>query len=252
MVVLKSPKEIEKIRESNQIVAKILSVLQSEVKPGIDTLYLDNLAEELARENNATPAFKGYRGFPYSLCASVNEAVVHGFPSKRKLKEGDILSMDFGVLFGGYFGDSALTVGVGKVSESASRLINVTEQALYKGIDQAVANGRLSDISHAVQKHVEDAGFSVVRIFVGHGIGSNLHEDPQIPNFGKPGMGIHLKPGMTLAVEPMVNERDYDVEILEDGWTAVTKDSGLSAHFEHTIAITNNGPAILSARDGSL
>jgi len=252
MVVLKSPKEIEKIRESNQIVAKILSVLQSEVKPGIDTLYLDNLAEELARENNATPAFKGYRGFPYSLCASVNEAVVHGFPSKRKLKEGDILSMDFGVLFGGYFGDSALTVGVGKVSESASRLMNVTEQALYKGIDQAVANGRLSDISHAVQKHVEDAGFSVVRIFVGHGIGSNLHEDPQIPNFGKPGMGIHLKPGMTLAVEPMVNQKSYDVEILEDGWTAVTKDCGLSAHFEHTIAITNNGPAILSARDGSL
>ena len=252
MVVLKSPKEIEKIRESNQIVAKILSVLQSEVKPGIDTLYLDNLAEELARENNATPAFKGYRGFPYSLCASVNEAVVHGFPSKRKLKEGDILSMDFGVLFGGYFGDSALTVGVGKVSESASRLINVTEQALYKGIDQAVANGRLSDISHAVQKHVENAGFSVVRIFVGHGIGSNLHEDPQIPNFGKPGMGIHLKPGMTLAVEPMVNQKSYDVEILEDGWTAVTKDCGLSAHFEHTIAITNNGPAILSARDGSL
>jgi len=251
MVVLKSPKEIEKIRESNQIVAKILSVLQSEVKPGIDTLYLDNLAEELARENNATPAFKGYRGFPYSLCASVNEAVVHGFPSKRKLKEGDILSMDFGVLFGGYFGDSALTVGVGKVSESASRLMNVTEQALYKGIDQAVANGRLSDISHAVQKHVEDAGFSVVRIFVGHGIGSNLHEDPQIPNFGKPGMGIHLKPGMTLAVEPMVNQKSYDVEILEDGWTAVTKDCGLSAHFEHTIAITNNGPAILSARDGS-
>lgn len=251
MVVLKSPKEIEKIRESNQIVAKILSVLQSEVKPGIDTLYLDNLAEELARENNATPAFKGYRGFPYSLCASVNEAVVHGFPSKRKLKEGDILSMDFGVLFGGYFGDSALTVGVGKVSESASRLMNVTEQALYKGIDQAVANGRLSDISHAVQKHVENAGFSVVRIFVGHGIGSNLHEDPQIPNFGKPGMGIHLKPGMTLAVEPMVNQKSYDVEILEDGWTAVTKDCGLSAHFEHTIAITNNGPAILSARDGS-
>lgn len=251
MVVLKSPKEIEKIRESNQIVAKILSVLQSEVKPGIDTLYLNNLAEELAREHNATPAFKGYRGFPYSLCASVNEAVVHGFPSKRALKEGDILSMDFGVVFGGYFGDSALTVGVGKVSESASRLMDVTEQALYKGIDQAVANGRLSDISHAVQKHVEDAGFSIVRIFVGHGIGSNLHEDPQIPNFGKPGMGIHLKPGMTLAVEPMVNEKSYDVEILEDGWTAVTKDSGLSAHFEHTIAITNNGPAILSARDGS-
>ena len=251
MVVLKSPKEIEKIRASNQIVAKILSVLESEVKPGVNTLYLDKLAEDLARENGAKPAFKGYRGFPYSLCASVNEAVVHGFPSKRALKEGDILSMDFGVLFGGYYGDSALTVGVGKVSKSARRLMNFTEQALYKGIEKAVVNGRLSDISHAVQKHVEDAGFSVVRIFVGHGIGSGLHEDPQIPNFGKPGMGIHLKPGMTLAVEPMVNEKGYDVEILEDGWTAVTKDGGLSAHFEHTIAITNDGPAILSARNGS-
>ena len=251
MVVLKSPKEIEKIRASNQIVAKILSVLESEVKPGVNTLYLDKLAEDLARENGAKPAFKGYRGSPYSLCASVNEAVVHGFPSKRALKEGDILSMDFGVLFGGYYGDSALTVGVGKVSKSARRLMNFTEQALYKGIEKAVVNGRLSDISHAVQKHVEDAGFSVVRIFVGHGIGSSLHEDPQIPNFGKPGMGIHLKPGMTIAVEPMVNEKGYEVEILEDGWTAVTKDGGLSAHFEHTIAITNNGPAILSARDGS-
>ena len=251
MVVLKSPKEIEKIRASNQIVAKILSVLESEVKPGVNTLYLDKLAEDLARENGAKPAFKGYRGFPYSLCASVNEAVVHGFPSKRALKEGDILSMDFGVLFGGYYGDSALTVGVGKVSKSARRLMNFTEQALYKGIEKAVVNGRLSDISHAVQKHVEDAGFSVVRIFVGHGIGSSLHEDPQIPNFGKPGMGIHLKTGMTIAVEPMVNEKGYEVEILEDGWTAVTRDGGLSAHFEHTIAITNDGPAILSARDGS-
>lgn len=251
MVVLKSTKEIEKIRTSNQIVAKILSVLESEVKPGVDTLYLDNLAEELARKNKAKPAFKGYRGFPYSLCTSVNEAVVHGFPSKRALKEGDILSMDFGVLFGGYYGDSALTVGVGKVSESARRLMNITEQALYKGIEKAVVNGRLSDISHAVQNHVENAGFSVVRIFVGHGIGSSLHEDPQIPNFGKPGMGMHLKQGMTIAIEPMVNEKGYDVEILEDGWTAVTKDGGLSAHFEHTIAITNDGPAILSARDGS-
>jgi len=251
MVVLKSPKEVEKIRASNQIVAKILSVLEAEVKPGVNTLYLDNLAEDLARKYEAKPAFKGYRGFPYSLCTSVNEAVVHGFPSKKALKEGDILSMDFGVLFGGYYGDSALTVGVGKVSESARRLMNITEQALYKGIEKAVVNGRLSDISYAVQKHVEDAGFSVVRIFVGHGIGSSLHEDPQIPNFGKPGMGIHLKPGMTIAIEPMVNEKGYDVEILEDGWTAVTKDGGLSAHFEHTIAITNDGPAILSARDGS-
>ena len=251
MVVLKSPKEVEKIRASNQIVAKILSVLEAEVKPGVNTLYLDNLAEDLARKDKAKPAFKGYRGFPYSLCTSVNEAVVHGFPSKRALKEGDILSMDFGVLFDGYYGDSALTVGVGRVSEPARRLMNITEQSLYKGIEKAVPNGRLSDISNAVQKHVEDAGFSVVRIFVGHGIGSSLHEDPQIPNFGKPGMGIHLKPGMTIAIEPMVNEKGYEVEILEDGWTAVTKDGGLSAHFEHTIAITNDGPAILSARDGS-
>ena len=251
MVVLKSPKEVEKIRASNQIVAKILSVLEAEVKPGVNTLYLDNLAEDLARKDKAKPAFKGYRGFPYSLCTSVNEAVVHGFPSKRALKEGDILSMDFGVLFDGYYGDSALTVGVGRVSEPARRLMNITEQSLYKGIEKAVVNGRLSDISNAVQKHVEDAGFSVVRIFVGHGIGSSLHEDPQIPNFGKPGMGIHLKPGMTIAIEPMVNEKGYEVEILEDGWTAVTKDGGLSAHFEHTIAITNDGPAILSARNGS-
>jgi len=250
MVILKSPREIRKIRTSNQIVAEILSILESEVKPGVDTLYLNNLSEELAGKRKAKPAFKGYRGFPYSLCASVNEIVVHGFPSKKPLKEGDILSMDFGILFDGYYGDSALTVAVGKISESARRLIKITKEALFKGIEKAIPNGRLSDISHAVQSHVEAAGFSVVRIFVGHGIGCSLHEDPQIPNFGKPGMGIQLKPGMTLAIEPMVNEKGSDVEILEDGWTAVTKDDGLSAHFEHTIAITDKGPVILSTRDG--
>ena len=251
MVILKSPKEIEKIYASNQVVAAILSKLESEITPGIDTLYLNDLSERLAYERNAIPAFKGYRGFPYSICASVNNAIVHGFSSKTPLKEGDIISLDFGVLLNGYYGDSAITVPVGKISKSARKLTQVTEESLYKGIEKAIPGGRLSDISHAIQMHVEAAGFSVVRKFVGHGIGTNLHEEPQIPNFGKPGMGIRLKPGMTLAIEPMVNEKNYGVEILEDGWTAVTKDGSLSAHFEHTIAITESGPIILSKRNGS-
>ena len=251
MVILKSPKEIEKIYASNQVVAEILSKLESEISPGIDTLYLNDLSERLAREKNAVPAFKGYRGFPYSICASVNSAVVHGFPSKTPLNEGDIISLDFGVRLNGYYGDSAITVAVGKISESARRLTQVTEESLYKGIEKAISGGRLSDISHAIQTHVEAAGFSVVRKFVGHGIGSNLHEEPQIPNFGKAGMGSTLKTGMTLAIEPMVNEKACDVKILEDGWTAVTKDGFLSAHFEHTIALTENGPVILSERNRS-
>ncbi|MBA3016605.1 MAG: type I methionyl aminopeptidase [Proteobacteria bacterium] len=251
MVILKSPKEIEKLYASNQVVAEILSKLESEVTPGIDTLYLNDLSERLAYEKNAIPAFKGYRGFPYSICASVNNTVVHGFPSKTPLNEGDVISLDFGVLLNGYYGDAAITVAVGKISESTRRLIQVTEEALYKGIEKAIPGGRLSDISHAIQTHVEAAGFSVVRNFVGHGIGTNLHEEPQIPNFGKPGMGVRLKAGMTLAIEPMVNEKNYDVKILEDGWTAVTKDGSLSVHFEHTIAITEKGPVILSKRDGS-
>ena len=246
MVVLKSPREIEKIRKSNQMVAETLAILESEVKPGINTLYLNDLSERLAKEKGAIPAFKGYMGFPYALCASPNNVVVHGFPSKKPLCEGDIISLDFGILFDGYYGDSAITVAVGKISEAAARLSKITKESLYKGIEKAVPGGRLSDISHAVQSHVEAAGFSVVRQFVGHGIGSKLHEDPQIPNFGEPGMGVRLKAGMTLAIEPMVNEKSYDVEILEDGWTAVTKDGCLSAHFEHTIAITENGPVILS------
>jgi len=249
MVILKSPKEIEKIYISNQIVAEILSMLESEVRPGVDTLYLNDLSERLARERKAIPAFKGYRGFPYSICASVNNVVVHGFPSKKPLVEGDILSLDFGILKEGYYGDAAITVDVGKISEAAARLSRVTKESLYKGIEKAVPDSRLSDISHAVQLHVEAAGFSVVRKFVGHGIGSKLHEEPQIPNYGEPGMGVRLKAGMTFAIEPMVNEKDYDVEILEDGWTAVTKDGSLSAHFEHTIAITEDGSVILSEID---
>ncbi len=251
MVILKSPKEIEKIRVSNQIVADILYSLEAEVEPGIDTLYLNDIAEKMASERDATPAFKGYKGYPFSLCTSVNNVIVHGMPSKKLLVEGDIISIDFGVLYDGYYGDAAVTVPVGIISEQAMRLAQVTKESLYKGIEKAVPNGRLSNISHAVQSHVEAAGYSVVRMFVGHGIGTSLHEDPQVPNFGKPGMGVLLKPGMTLAIEPMVNEKSYDVDILEDGWTAVTKDGGLSAHFEHTVAIAENGPVILSERNGS-
>jgi methionyl aminopeptidase len=250
MVILKSPREIEKIRRSNQMVAEILGRLKREIAPGIDTQTLDKMAEALALEKKAAPAFKGYRGFPYSLCASVNEQVVHGFPTGHPLKEGDILSIDFGVYHDGYYGDAAVTVPVGKISEAAQRLLRVTEEALFLGIGQALEGNRISDISHAVQSHVESTGFSVVRKFVGHGIGKDLHEDPQIPNYGKPGLGIRLKPGMVFAIEPMVNAGGHDVETLDDGWTAVTKDGSLSAHFEHTIAITENGPVVLSLPEG--
>ncbi len=251
MVILKSPNEIEKIRQSNVIVAEILEILRKKVVPGTDTLTLDKISEELALARNAKPAFKGYRGYPYSLCTSVNQQVVHGFPSGRPLKEGDIVSMDFGIFYNGYYGDAAITVPVGKVSEVARGLIETTKKALFLGIEQAVPGKRLSDISHAIQSHVEAAGFSVVRKFVGHGIGKALHEDPQIPNYGKPGMGIRLKPGMVIAIEPMVNVGSYEVRTLEDGWTTVTKDGSLSAHFEHTVAITEDGPVILSTTDGS-
>jgi methionyl aminopeptidase len=251
MVVLKSPSEIEKIRQSNVIVAEVLGVLREKTEPGIDTLTLDKIAEELALSKNAKPAFKGYRGFPYSLCASVNQQVVHGFPTKRPLEEGDILSMDFGVLYHGYYGDSAITVPVGQVSDVAKRLMETTEAALFLGIEQARPEKRLYDISHAIQSRAEKDGFSVVRRFVGHGIGKALHEDPQIPNYGQPGVGIRLKPGMVLAIEPMVNAGGYEVKTLEDGWTTVTQDGSLSAHFEHTVAITEDGPVILSTTNGS-
>jgi len=245
-IILKLPDEIEKARASNLIVAEVLSRLREKVKPGVKTKDLDKFAEEIAEKRGAKPAFKGYRGYPHSLCISINEVVVHGMPSKRVLEEGDIVGLDFGVYYQGFCGDSAITLPVGKVTQKASRLMQVTEQSLYAGIEQAKRSNRLGDISAAVQSVVEDAGYSVVRDFVGHGIGKNLHEDPQIPNFGEKGRGIELKSGMILAIEPMVNEGKYNVQVLPDGWTVVTKDGSLSAHFEHSVAITDNGPDILS------
>jgi methionyl aminopeptidase len=246
MVILKLPEEIERARASNRIVAEVLSRLRDKVKPGIKTKDLDKLAEEITEKRGAKPAFKGYRGYPHSLCVSINEVVVHGMPSDRILTEGDIVGLDFGVYYQGFFGDATITLPVGKVTEKALRLMQVTEQSLYAGIEQAREGNRLGDISAAVQSVVEEAGYSVVRDFVGHGIGKSLHEEPQIPNFGQKGRGIELKRGMILAIEPMVNEGKYKVKILPDGWTVVTKDGSLSAHFEHSIAITDDGPDILS------
>jgi methionyl aminopeptidase len=247
LVIIKSPREIEKIRKACQIVAEILQVLKEEIRPDVTTWHLNVLSEELATKRNAKPAFKGYHGYPYALCTSVNEEVVHGMPSRtRRLREGDIISIDYGVVVDGYYGDAAITVPVGEIGENASKLCSVTKAALYKGIEQAKVSNRLSDISHAIQSFVEQHGFSVVREFVGHGIGQRLHESPQVPNYGLPGKGIKLKPGLVLAIEPMINQGRAEVEILSDRWTAVTVDRGLSAHFEHTIAITENGPDILS------
>ncbi len=246
MVILKQPDEIDKARASNRIVAEVLSVIREKVKPGVTTLELDKIAESVTEKRGAKPAFKGYRGYPYSLCASVNEEVVHGMPSNRVLVEGDIIGLDFGVCYQGLYGDSAITLPVGRVSEQATRLMQVTEQSLYSAIHQACDGNRLGDISAAVQETVETAGYSIVRDFVGHGIGKSMHEDPQIPNFGKKGRGIELKKGMILAIEPMVNAGKYKVKILSDGWTVITADGSLSAHFEHSVAITDNGPEILS------
>lgn len=246
MIYLKSQREIEKIRKSCQLVAQTLEALKELIKPGVTTEELDRFAEEFIRRKGGIPAFKGYRGYPKTLCVSVNEEVVHGIPDKRRLKEGDIVSLDLGVVIDGYYGDAAITVAVGEVSELAKRLIKVTEEALYKGIEQARPGNRLTDISHVIQKHVEAAGFSVVREFVGHGIGRQLHEDPQVPNFGPPNRGPRLEVGMVLAIEPMVNAGTWQVRVTENGWTVVTADGGLSAHFEHTVAITSNGPEILT------
>lgn len=246
MIILKSKEEIELLRKSNQIVVHILKALRKIIKPGITTLELDSYAEEQIRKKGAIPAFKGYRGFPASLCVSVNEQLVHGIPDSRRLKEGDIVSLDLGVVRSGFYGDAAITVPVGKISQEAARLLNVTQNALYKGIEQAKAGGRLHDISHAIQSWVEGNGFSVVRDFVGHGIGRNLHEEPQIPNFGLSNRGVQLKAGMVLALEPMVNVGTWRVKVQPDGWTVVTVDGSLCAHFEHTIAITEDGPDILT------
>jgi methionyl aminopeptidase len=246
MVILKQPEEIEKIWDSNRVVAEVLKELKKAVIPGITTRELDRLAEDLSIKKKVKPAFKGYMGYPFSLCTSVNEEVVHGLPSDRVLVEGDIISLDFGVFHAGYYGDAAITVAVGKIAGSAARLLQATESGLFDGIKAARAGNRLGDISFAVQSRVEAAGYSVVRDFVGHGIGRKLHEDPQIPNYGVPGRGIELKVGMVLAIEPMVNAGTYKVRVQPDDWTVVTEDAGLSAHFEHSVAITEAGPVILS------
>ncbi len=246
MIILKSREEIEKMRASSRIVAEILQGLKEMVKPGVRTIDLDRYAEEQALRRGAKPAFKGYRGYEHALCTSVNNVVVHGIPSARVLEAGDILSLDFGIYYNGFYGDAALTVPVDGVSENAARLMKVTEEALYRGIEQAKVGNRLGDISAAVQRHVEAAGFSVVRDYVGHGIGKQLHEEPQVPNFGVRGKGYELKAGMVFAIEPMVNEGTWEVKVLKDGWTVETADGGLSAHFEHSVAITDEGPVILS------
>ena len=238
------------MRRANVIVAEVLQELKKRVAPGVTTLELDAIAEEFTLKKNAIPAFKGYnvagRIYPRCLCASVNDEIVHGIPSNRALREGDIIGLDYGVIYEGFYGDSAITVGVGKVSEEAQRLMDVTEQSLYRGIEELVDGKRLGDLGAVVQRIAESAGYSVVRAFVGHGIGKKLHEEPQVPNYGEPDRGLRLKEGMVLAIEPMVNAGSYEVEIKEDGWTAVTKDGRLAAHFEHSVAITKNGPYILS------
>jgi methionyl aminopeptidase len=250
MIFLKSAREIEILRRANVIVAEILQELKKKVAPGVTTLELDALAEELTYKKKARPAFKGYtlggRVYPRTLCASINEEIVHGIPSNRALQEGDIVGLDFGVIYDGFYGDAAVTLGVGKVSDEAQRLMQVTEGALYKGIEQLKEGKRLGDLSSVIQRTVESAGFSVVRAFVGHGIGKKLHEEPPVPNYGEPDRGLRLREGMVLAIEPMVNKGGYEVEIKEDGWTAVTKDGSLAAHFEHSVAVTKNGPYILS------
>ena len=246
VIIIKSPREIKQLKRSNSIVAEVFQELRGAVQPGITTQELDQIAEKAILSKGAIPAFKGYRGFPATLCISMNEEVVHGIPNQRRLKEGDIVSLDVGVNLNGYFGDAAITLPVGNIDEVAQSLLEVTEKALYLGIDEAKIGNRLFDISYAIQTWVEAHGFSVVRDFVGHGIGKNLHEEPQIPNFGSPHQGPRLEKGMVFALEPMVNEGTYEVKILSDGWTVVTADRKRSAHFEHTIAITDGGAEILS------
>jgi methionyl aminopeptidase len=239
------------MRPANVLVAKVLRELREAVRPGATTADLDQLAEKRIRDEGGVPAFKGYHGYPATICASVNEQVIHGIPSARTLVEGDILAIDVGVLMDGFYGDAAVTVPVGQISERAAELLRVTEESLYKGIEQARVGARVSDIGHAVQRHVESHGFSVVREFVGHGIGSAMHEEPQIPNYGEPGRGPRLAEGMVLAIEPMINAGKSAVKILEDGWTAVTRDGSLSAHFEHTVGVTASGPVILTTLNGA-
>ena len=237
------------MRRAGRMVAEVLMMLRDKIKPGVTSLELDTIAHNQCRKWNVKPAFKGYGGFPFTICASPNEQIVHGFPNATPLVEGDILSIDFGLISEGFYGDHAITFAVGMVDAETQRLLDITQQALQQGIAAAQPDGFLSDISHAVQACVENAGYSVVREFVGHGIGRQLHEDPQIPNYGSPGTGPRLRPGMTLAIEPMVNVGKPGVKILDDGWTAVTVDGKRSAHFEHTVAITENGSEVFSRID---
>ena len=250
MIICRSAAELEKMRTAGRLVGEVLTELAGHVAPGVTTADLDALAEKRIAAAGATPAFKGYHGYPATICASVNEEVIHGIPSGRRiLNEGDIVSIDVGAVLDGYFGDSAITLPVGQVSEDAARLLLATEESLYKAIEVVKPGARVSDIGHAVQKHVEAFGFSVVREFVGHGIGQKMHEEPQVPNYGEPGRGPRLAEGMVLAIEPMVNAGKPAVKVLADGWTAVTRDGTLSAHFEHTVAVTADGPWILTARE---
>jgi methionyl aminopeptidase len=251
LINLKTTHEIELMARAGHLLGSVLEQLRKSVKPGMKTVDLDRLAERLIREGGARPGFLGYHGFPNSICVSVNDEAVHGIPGKRRLQDGDIVSLDMGLVLDGFWADVGCTVPVGKVSSEAERLIRVTEEALYVGIDQAQPGGRLGDISSAVQRHAEQAGFSVIKQFVGHGIGRQMHEDPQVPNFGVPGTGPELRAGMTLAIEPMVNAGAEDVYIKPDGWTVCTVDGSLSAYFEHTVAVTKDGPLILTASNGS-
>lgn len=246
MMILKSAQEITYMREAGRITALALQELGKAVRPGITTRELDQFAEDFIKRAGATPAFLGYRGFPASICTSVNSEVVHGIPSLRKLENGDIISIDLGAVYQGYFGDSAVTFPVGEISKEAERLLAVTKQALFQGIPQAIAGNRIGDISAAVQSYVETHGFHVVREFVGHGIGREMHEEPQVPNFGKPGLGPRLREGLVLAIEPMVNAGTHEIVVMPDHWTVMTRDGSLSAHFEHTVVITDGQPEILT------
>lgn len=247
MIILKSPREIGLMQKANQIVAQTHAYLAEKISVGITTAEIDRLGEEFIRSKGAVPSFKGYHGYPASICVSINDEVVHGIPSKKRIiNDGDLVSLDIGAYYEGFHGDAARSLGVGKVSQEIERLIKVTEESFFKGLKEAVPGNRLSDISHQIQKYVEGEGFTVVREYVGHGIGREMHEAPQIPNFGPPGRGPLLKAGMTLAIEPMVNIGGFKVKTLKDGWTVVTADSSLSAHYENTIAITDKGSHILS------
>lgn len=246
MIICKSPAEINKMRKSGQVVRQVLLETSEKVRPGVTTIELERFVEKRLAQLGAKPASKGYRGYPWCLCTSVNEEIVHGMPSNRKLEEGDIIGLDLGVIVDGYYGDSALTAPVGKISESARKLLRVTEESLELGIQKARVGNRVGDVSAAVQEYVEKNGFSIVRDMVGHGIGRDYHEEPQVPNFGQPGHGPALKEGMVFTIEPMVNSGGYQMRVLDDNWTAVTVDGSNSAHFEHTIAVTRNGPDVLT------